>query len=154
MPGEYRFLLYGLRPAFYVKEVRFGTMDLLAQPFQFTGKEQGSLEIVLDSKVGSLEGVVNDRLAVASGAQVVLVPDKGRHRVDQFKAVTTDKDGHFRITNIPPGDYKLYAWEAIEQYRWFDSDVLKAAEQFASPVHLTESSNKTVDARLIPASLR
>lgn len=154
VPGGFRFQIFGLRPTFYIKEARFAATDLLTEPFQFTGKEQGSLEIVLDSKVGSVEGVITNRLAVAPGAQVVLVPDKGRHRVDEFRAVITDKDGHFRITNIPPGDYKLYAWEAIEQYRWFDSDVLKAAEQFASPVHLTESSNKTIDARLIPSSLR
>jgi len=153
MPGEFRLQLGTLRPAFYIKEARFGTEDILARPFQFSGNESGSLEIILSPNVGSIEGAVtNNRLAPAAGVQVVLVPDKARHRIELFRAVTTNQNGRFSITNLSPGDYKLYAWEAIELYRWFDADALKAFEQFATPVRVRESSRQTVDARLIPAS--
>jgi 5-hydroxyisourate hydrolase-like protein (transthyretin family) len=153
MPGEYRLPVYWLRPSFYIKEARFGATDILAQPFQFTGREPGSLEIILGSTVASIEGLVtNNRLEGAPGAQVVLVPDKGRHRSEQFRTVSTTQNGRFTLTNVPPGDYRLYAWEAVELYRWFDPDFLKAFEQFSSPVHVTESTRQTIDARLIPLS--
>jgi 5-hydroxyisourate hydrolase-like protein (transthyretin family) len=151
MPGEFRLDVAGLPSNVYVKEARFASMDLLAGPFQFTGKESGTLEIVLDSKVGFIEGTVTNKdFRSAPGAQVVLVPDKSRHLHDRFKTTTTNQDGHFSIANVPPGAYRLYAWEAVEPYRWFDPDFLKASEQFASPVQINESSRKTIDARLIP----
>jgi len=55
------------------------------------------------------------------------------------------------LTNIAPGDYNVYAWEAIENNRWFDADVLKTDERFAQSVHLIESSKQTVELKLIPA---
>jgi len=94
---------------------------------------------------------LTDRFAPAKGAQLVLVPDHSRHRVELFKTTVTDQNGRFSIRNVAPGDYKLYAWEAIEPYSWFDPDVLKLYEQSAQPVHLTESARQTVDPRLILA---
>ena len=153
VPGEYRIEVAWIRSSFYIKEARFAGTDVLARPFIFNGNEPGNLEIVLGSDVATVEGLVtNNRMAAASGAQVVLVPDKARHRTELFKAVTTDQKGHYSIPNVPPGDYKLYAWEAVELYRWFDPDFLKASEQLASSIHLSESSKQTIDARLIPAS--
>jgi hypothetical protein len=153
MPGEFRLQLAALRSAFYIKDAHFGVEDILARPFQFSGNEPGSLEILLSPNVGSIEGVVtSNRLAAATGVQVVLVPDKARHRIELFKAVTTNQNGRFSIGNLPPGDYRLYAWEAVELYRWFDADFLTAFDQFATRVHVAESSRQTVDARLIPAA--
>jgi 5-hydroxyisourate hydrolase-like protein (transthyretin family) len=153
MPGEYRIQLAFFRPTFYIKEARFGTDDILARPFRFSGNESGRLEILLSPNVGSIEGTVtNNRLAVAPGVQVVLIPDKARHRIELFKTATTNQNGRFTFANLPPGDYKLYAWEAVELYRWFDPEFLKAFDQFAVPVRVGESSRQTVDARLIPSN--
>jgi hypothetical protein len=82
----------------------------------------------------------------------VLIPDKARHRIELFKTATTNQNGRFTFANLPPGDYKLYAWEAVELYRWFDPEFLKAFDQFAVPVRVGESSRQTVDARLIPSN--
>jgi 5-hydroxyisourate hydrolase-like protein (transthyretin family) len=152
IPGEFRIEIGWVRSAFYLKEARFGSSDLLTSPFRFTGNEPGNLEVVLAPNVAAIEGLVtNNRLSGASGAQVVLVPDKARHRAELFRAVTTDQEGRFRIPNVSPGDYKLYAWESIEAYRWFDMDFIKTFDPFATPVHLNESQRQTINARLIPA---
>jgi hypothetical protein len=150
MPGEFR-LEVGKRPQHYVKEARFGSHDLLQSPFQFTGREQGTLEIVVSPNSASVDGVVLDRQAGVRGAQVVLVPDRARFRYELFKSATTDQNGRFTLPNVSPGDYKVYAWESIEPYAWFDPEVLKKYEQFARLVHLTESAKQTVEPRLIPA---
>jgi len=149
MPGEYRIRTYP-KSQFFLKQARFGTSDLLKNPLQFTGRESGTLELVFSSNVAAVEGVVTDnRLGPAVGAQVVLVPDAARFRSELFKTAVTDQNGRFNIGNIAPGDYKLYAWESIEQNGWFDMDLAKRFEQSARPVHLTESSRQTIDARLI-----
>jgi len=151
--GEYGVSVTPLQSKFFVKEARFDGKDVLSRPLQFSGNERGILEIVVSPNVASVEGVVtNNRLAGASGAQVVLVPDYSRHRPELFKTATTDQEGRFKIPNIAPGDYKLYAWETIELNAWFDLDLAKRYEQYARTIHLTESSTQTIDAKLIPAS--
>lgn len=152
MPGEYSVGVGPLRPGMYVKEARLGLTDILSQPFRFSGRETGNLEVVLSPNVASLEGIVTDnRSSTAPGAQVVLIPKGSGHRTDLFKTAVTDQDGRFALTNVAPGDYTLYAWEAIEPNRWFDSDFVKADEQYAQPVRLTESSRQDVTLKVIPA---
>ncbi len=152
MPGEYGVYVNWLPPSFYLKEAHLGSADVLNTPFRFTGRETGDLEIVVSPNVASVNGTItNSRMTPAAGAQVVLIPDKSRHRPELYKTTSTDVAGHFNLINISPGDYKLYAWETIEQYRWFDRDYVKEDERFAQTVHLGESERQVVDARLIPA---
>jgi hypothetical protein len=99
-----------------------------------------------------VEGIVRDnRLSSAPGAQVVLIPKRSRYREDLFKTAIADQDGRFALTNVAPGDYTLYAWEAIEPSRWFDSDFVNADEQYGQSIQLNESSKQTVTLTLIPA---
>jgi hypothetical protein len=155
MPGEYRLEIGSLRPAFYVKEARFAGVDILARRFKYSGNVRGSLEILLSGSVGSVEGILtNNQMSAATGVQVVLVPEKMRHRIELFKSAVTDQNGRFNVPNVAPGDYKVYAWEAVELYRWFDPDFLKDFEQFSVPVHVAESSRQTVNARVIPSASR
>ena len=44
----------------------------------------------------------------------MLIPDIQRERRDLYVRATTDKDGRFSIRGIPPGNYKVFAWENIE----------------------------------------
>jgi hypothetical protein len=77
----------------------------------------------------------------------VLVPDKARHRLNLFKAVMADQNGRFNIPNIVPGDYKLFAWEVIEPYSWFDAEVLARYESRARTIHVGELSRQTIEVR-------
>ena len=151
MPGEFRFVVNWSKAQYYVKQARFGTIDLLKQPLQFTGREQSTLEILMSPNVASIEGVVTDRFSPAKSAQVVLVPDQARYRSELFKFTLADQNGRFALRDLAPGDYHLYAWEAIDPYSWFDPEVTKRYEQAALPVHLAESARQTLNPQLIPA---
>jgi hypothetical protein len=152
-PGEYRLQVAGLRPQFFVKAARFGSTDILDVPFQFTGREPASLEVVVSPNVGSVDGIVTDnRLSAVQGAQVVLIPDQARHRPELFKVARTDQNGRFVIRNVAPASYRLYAWESMEPNGWFDLELARKYEQYSRPVRITESSQQSIDARLIPAN--
>jgi len=68
-----------------------------------------------------------------------------------YKIAQTDQNGHFVLIGIAPGDYKLFAWEDIEPYSYFDPDVLKQFEDKGKPVHVVDSTKDTVELTLIPA---
>jgi hypothetical protein len=150
IPGEYVFSIPWLKDQ-YIKEARFGGVDVLNRPLRFTGSEAGPLEVVLSSKMGALEGkVMNERLEGLPAAQVVLVP-LDRQRTTLFRAETSDASGRFRISNIVPGEYTLLAWEALEPYAYFDPELLRRSDSKDVTVRVGELSRQTVNITAIPA---
>jgi hypothetical protein len=152
-PGEFVVgPVSGLPSGFYVKEARFNRVDVLSQPLRFTGAGNGALEIVLSSKAGQLEGAVVDGLSRgAAGAQVVLVPEGQRQRADLYKTAATDATGRFVFRSVPPGDYRVFGWEALESYAYFDPELLRRVEAQGVPVRVSESAGNNITLRVIPA---
>ena len=139
-------------PEFYLKSARFDSGDVLNTPLQFTGAVSTPLEIALSPKPGQLEGVVvNDKQQPAAGIDVVLIPDQHRERIDLYKFDTSDSSGHFMIEGITPGAYRAFAWEGLENFAYFDPDLVKRSELLAKPVRVSESEKLTVELKAIPA---
>jgi hypothetical protein len=144
-PGQYDVWVSGLQPSSYIKEARLGVVDVLTESLQIDGPESRTLEILLSLNVGAMDGTATDQFGSVPGAQILLVPNRSRHRHQLFRAVTADQNGRFSIPNVVPGDYKLFAWEAIEPYSWFDAEVLARYESRARPIHVAERSRQTVE---------
>ena len=154
LPGEYRLIVNYPQPDFYVTEARLNSIDVLHQPLLISNTPPGPLEIVLSSKAGQIEGkLLNEQSQPVAGIQTVLIPDRFRDRFDAYKTALTDANGHFILRGIPPGDYKVFAWEAIEENAYFDPDFLRAFEQHGKPVSISESSKQTFDVKIIPVRL-
>jgi hypothetical protein len=159
IPGEYRLMIAGIPAGYYVRDARYGAASILGQTLKIGASELAadpkSLEIVLSPNAATVEGVVrNATRDVVAGATVVVVPDRAREYTDLYKMVTTDQNGRFTISSVAPGDYKLFAWEAIQTRGWFDPEVLKRDEPRSKLIHLTERARETVEASLIPAESR
>jgi carboxypeptidase family protein len=98
-----------------------------------------------------IEGtVVDTRQQPVALIEVVLIPDTQRNRPDLYRRVTADINGRFTIRGIPPGNYRLYAWEEIEPYAYFDPEVVQQVESQGKAVRVTELSKETVEIRSIP----
>ena len=141
--------------AYYVKQAQYAGADVASSPLKFSGDRSSALQVVISPNVAQLSGTITDALLQpSSGTQVALVPDQRRDNRELFYAATTDARGRYTLTNIRPGDYKLYAWEAIAYGQWFDPNVVKKYETNAQPVRLLESDRKTLDAVQIPAGIQ
>jgi protocatechuate 3,4-dioxygenase beta subunit len=156
VPGEYRLevnqALSGRDGIGFVREARFEGVDILNNLLRFTGSSRGEMDIVLVVGGGKLAGSVTDaRSQPLSGVRVVIVPDRSRSRVDLYRTVITDENGRFLVSAVPPGDYKLFSWESIQEFAWFDAEVMARFESRGRSVHVTENSNETIDLRIIPA---
>jgi 5-hydroxyisourate hydrolase-like protein (transthyretin family) len=139
---------------FYVKELRYDRADALNSPIEVSRRSSdvATMEVIISRNVSQVDGlIVDDRGRPVSGVQAVLVPDN-RGRTDLYKATTTDQDGRFVIRGVTPGDYKLFAWEALENYGYFDPDLLRRSESLGKPAHVAESSNLSVEGKIIPAA--
>jgi hypothetical protein len=151
-PGEYRLNIHNssLPDGSYIKEARYGVIDALNQPFQISTSETRKLQIVI-ALSASVEGrLVNDNRTTVPGKIVVLIPDRPRARPELYKMEIAGEDGHFKMHGIAPGDYRLFAWESIEPYSWFDPEVIRRFETSGRAVHITGASTQSIEIKVIP----
>jgi hypothetical protein len=122
----------------YVKSIRLGNADVLNAGLRVESPPAVPLEIVIGTNAGALEGtVVDDRGRTAADIAVVLVPDV-RARTDLFKSAVSDSSGRFRFDRLPPGGYKLFAWQEVENGSWFDPEFLRSQENRGHAIRIAE----------------
>jgi hypothetical protein len=150
-PGEYRLTLTGLPPDAYVRDARLENKDAL-EGLTILDRVDGALDVTLSMKSARIDGAVTTADGKpAVNVQAILVPERLRNRQDLYKTATTNQDGRFNMRGVAPGDYRLFAWEDLESFAYFDPDVLKQYESQGKPVRVEESSRLAVETRLIPA---
>ena len=164
-PGQYQVLVcMGLgsdpffcarnTPDFYLKDARFDHTDVLNTPLQFAGIAPTPLDIVLSRKPGRIEGVVvNNKHDPVAGIRTILIPDQNRDRIGLYKFAETDQSGRFTIRGITPGAYKVFAWEALEEFAYFDSDLMQRFEPYGTSIRVSESDELPTEVKLIPAGM-
>jgi hypothetical protein len=152
LSGQYRVIVPPGQD-FYVKEVRYDRQDALKNTVEVSSRnsDSASLQVVISRNVGRIDGViVDDRMQPVPGVQAVLIPEV-RSRTELYKTATTDQSGRFVLSGVTPGDYKLFAWEALENFGYFDPDVMRRSEALGKPVQVGESSKLAVEGKIIPA---
>ena len=135
-------------PDTYIKSIRAGNIDVLAEGLTVVPGVNAQFEITLAKDAGKVEGTVTDKSDQPGvGATVVLVP-KLRVRSDLFQSVTTDQYGHFEFATVAPGDYKVFAWDDVEPGIWNDPEFLKEHEKTGEPVTVGAKGHETVKVKM------
>ena len=96
--------------------------------------------------------IVDERMQPVPGVQAVLIPDANRSRTDLYKTATTDQTGRFIMRGVTPVDYKLFAWEALENFGYFDPEVMRRSEALGKALRVSESSRQFAETKIIPNS--
>jgi hypothetical protein len=150
---EYRLRVTGLPPRAYIQSGRIGSSDALNAPFS-VDNAQALLQLQLGFSAGRVTGAVADSVGnAAAGAQVVLVPDEARRgRNDAYFTAISDQNGQFTLSNVPPGNYKLFAWEDIPAGAYQYPDFLRRYEERGQSINVNPNGTVTANAKLIPAS--
>ena len=147
-PGEYR-INVTIPQNTFIQSVRLGQADVSSR-LTLLGPVSESLEIVLSTKGGRIDGFIVDKdQKPMQGIQAVLIPDRQRERRDLYKFATSDQNGHFTMATISPGNYKLFAWEDIEPGEYNDPDFLRKYDALGTPVQISESSKSTVEIKVL-----
>jgi len=126
----------------YVKSMQMGDVDVLSGGLRLERQPDAPLNIVIGANPGTLNGLVLNevRLPIA-GAYVTLFANNTAdrlYRTDMYKVTGTDNQGRFQLQGLPPGDYRIFAWENIERGTWIDSTFLRLNEERGTTVHIDE----------------
>ncbi len=135
----------------YVKSIRWGRADVLAEGLHTWGGAQGTLEVVISLAGAEVEGTVRDIARQPSGGvMVIAVPDgSNKGRSDLYRHATTDSSGRFVLRGLAPGDYSFYAWDDLERGAWESVEFLRGFEGRGQFVRLREGKNDVLDLNLL-----
>lgn len=149
--GTYRVNVGGFPEEFYLQSARLGGVDVLGPGLTISHTDgPGILDVVLSADGGRVDGVVlRDQLPIGN-ATVVLVPDPpNRNHSDLYSFKNTDVLGRFSLLGLPPGDFKLFAWERREGLAYTDPDFIKDYEDRGTRVHIEEKKQQSVQLQVI-----
>jgi hypothetical protein len=150
--GTYRLSIAGLPRNMYVKTARFAGEDVYNSGLRIEGDPRGQLEIVLGATPGSLDAVtVDEKQMPEAGVTVALVPDPSQvKRIDMYRNATSDASGKVHWDGVIPGDYKIFAWEDIENGAWADPEFMRNFDGRGTSVHIDERGRANVNVKVIP----
>jgi len=125
IPGESYFLFRGLRfpKGTYLAAVSQGRRNLLDSSFAIIANKEPVL-IALRRDGGTIEGRVDSKGESLSRILVVLVP-KQRRIESWYKTTFARTDRTFRITDIAPGQYDLFAFSGIDDQSYYSDGFLR-----------------------------
>jgi protocatechuate 3,4-dioxygenase beta subunit len=154
MPGDFRVTINSMPPGYYVKSVRLGDTESSNGNLTLTEGTAGELKIVISANAGAVDGAASDdKGKPAPGATVVLVPEgEKRSQFDLYKASPTDQYGRYSIKTVPPGDYKLFAWDSVEPGAYSDPAFLDPFEDKGRKITVGDKSQQSVDLTVLQAA--
>ena len=135
----------------YIKSIRFGEADVLNGGLHLDVEPQQTLEIVVSTVTGGLEGrVINSDGQPVPNVIVALVPDAARrHRIDLIKSTSSDSSGRFRFDRLPLGDYLAFAFDGVAEGEWQDPEYLAARESRGKMVKISAGASASVELKAL-----
>jgi protocatechuate 3,4-dioxygenase beta subunit len=150
---RYRINVFNLPSGTWLKSIRAGDQEVQDTGLDLSAGNVGPIQITLGLGGSQVDGVVQDAQQHPSpGSMVTLLHDPViPERFDLNRMTTTDQNGRFSLKGIPPGEYKVYAWEDIEPGAYTDPEFLKPHEGKATKLSLKNKSQEQVSLVQIPA---
>lgn len=149
--GDVRLQVSGTSKDCYVRQITYGQTLVKEDVINVSKGTNPSLEITVSSRGARVQGSVGDKDGLpAAGVWVAAVPDESRRTTLRlFKSQTTDQYGKFDLHGLAPGEYKLFAWEGIENNAWEDEDFLKGFEDQGTKIEVRNEDAVTTNLTVI-----
>lgn len=147
VPGTYRLTVNPPSP-YYVKSATLAGQDLLNTEVPIS-QAAGPIEITLSDNGGSIEGDVVDANGQPVAAEIILLRDTTR-----AANLRTQPNGHFKLQNVAPGDYTIYAWDDANEVEYANPDWMRHYGSGGVPVTVTAGQSNAqikLTEQLVPA---
>lgn len=143
-PGSYRVQIRPLGP-WYVESARRGLANLLTDNLTVDAGDVGApIEIVLRDDLAALTGTVLSKGQPAQGV-VIFAPDSSAQPPTAFVVGPT---GKFETRNLPPGEYRVFAFDRVDGLEYANSEAMRSFSAAAQLVRLAPNSEATITLEL------
>jgi hypothetical protein len=149
LEGQYRFSIGPLRDNYYVSETRLDGVRITNGILNISKNTISELILTL-SPGGEIHGAVVDKQGRAVGqAQGILLPDPLPEIIPFYADIDANAAGQFTASGVPPGNYRIYVWEGIEPFQFFDRELLLRSGTVATRVRVERGSPTSASVQII-----
>jgi hypothetical protein len=108
------------------------------------------MEVILSTKIAKVDGMV-EKQKQDDAPGTVIVAKVGPNSELTFINLTArvEDAGKFSIANLPPGEYKIFAFEEVDMATASDPEFLKKFEDRAGSVKIGEGESKSLSLKQI-----
>jgi hypothetical protein len=151
-PERYRVKVNGLADGIYVKSIHFGNEDATNGILDLTSGTGGVIDVKLAPNAADVSGTVrNGNGETVMGVQVTLGPASAEVAAQSLflQQTNTGQDGKFSFKNLPPGEYRILAWEEVDRGLVSDPEFRSYFDSRSTVVKLSEGSHENLDVNLL-----
>jgi hypothetical protein len=128
----------------YVLSIQYGGRDVPDSGIEYS--HGATLEITIATDGARVDGSTVDRdQKPFANAVVALVPTNG---VRATRSLNSGPRGVFHFTGVPPGEYKLLAWDDVTKEDLANPGFVKRFEDQATPVRLAPSGTASASVQV------
>jgi hypothetical protein len=157
-PGVFDFLegVLDVPDGWYLASIRSGSREVLLDGLQVGSGMIPPLEVVFGNDAGRVDGSVREADGgLVPDARVVLIPPLDRRRpMASFPSVAAGAGGGFRFESVPPGDYRMLAFDPAGRSDlvpyWESPDFLRQYELRGELITVDPGARLTISPEAIP----
>lgn len=143
-PKKYYLVPEMKNQSFYLKSILAGGKPITDGILDLSGGAGMEVDLLVSTKVGQIEGIVEKESTATSFAAVLLVPVSGGRQI----RAKLESSGKFSAPNLGPGEYLLYALEEYEP-ALFNPAILPKLASKAVKINLNEGETKSITVKQI-----
>ena len=156
MTGSHYFTIEGLPAPWTVTAVFWQGRNILDQATSVTeGGKLNNLRLVASPAVAELQGTVRDAAGRPSGDVLVITaapaPALMSSANPRFRTTRTDSAGRYRLSGLPPGDYRVAALPGTDELLAQRREWLDRVSARGAAVTLPKDGVSTIDLMPLPA---
>jgi hypothetical protein len=150
-PGSWALSMQHLPEGFWMKAVTLGDAQMPYGMLNLQSGSTGPLSIVLSRSGAAVSGVVEANNQ-PHAATVVLAPLAAdlRRSPQAYRSISVSESGIFALKGVPPGKYRLFAFEGAVRGDLLDPEVLSNVKDMAQTISLAAGDTATLRLTLIP----
>ncbi len=145
---------------FYLKKLRVNGVDVPGHEINLTSGPAQSLELILNSEVGSVEGTAvppeerpdDHALPEPGELTVVMIPEKAPSGATQPVPAYLDASGQFQVSDLEPGTYRVFAVPAYDRDLWQNADFLSRIAPRGITVDVAEKAIARIEVQALRAA--
>lgn len=151
VPGQYSLTIELARDD-HIKSIRLDGKDVTDEPLDLTSRADKLLDVELGSQAGAVRGVIRDATDNRLPGITVTVWSSDRNF---NSSAVTDTTGSFEIGHLPPGAYRVAAWDRLHSQPsgWGIQTMRAFRDEFnseASPIVVKQGEQAALNPVLIP----